>query len=160
MTDYPGAILQGSLWNNQDSMEIKAFFSWPEYVGFNHGFHPAFNVSKFGAFWRTPGPLREWRVEGDGMWGLRGKKMGGLHNFSPYRVYVWNMVTRWWFQICFTFHPYLGFHDPNLTFAYFSKGLVKNHQPDMIWNKWFIVTVITVTTRISHKLKGWYHRHL
>ena len=38
--------------------------------------------------------------------------------------------TRWWFQFFFHFHPYLG-EDSHFD-EYFSKGLVKNHQPPKI----------------------------
>jgi len=31
--------------------------------------------------------------------------------FLPWR-FISLTGARWWFQICFYFHPYLGFHDP------------------------------------------------
>ena len=34
--------------------------------------------------------------------------------------------TRWWFQIFFNVHPYLGEMIPNLTCAYFSQGVGKS----------------------------------
>ncbi len=39
-------------------------------------------------------------------------------------------TTRWWFQIFSIFTPNPGEMESNLTVAYFSDGLVKNHQPD------------------------------
>ena len=53
------------------------------------------------------------------------------------------MMTRWWFQIFF-FHPYLG-KISNLTCAYFSDGLVKNHQPDYDFVKFEILNFQVLT---------------
>ena len=45
--------------------------------------------------------------------------------------WIGKYTTGWWFQTFFLCSPLLfGEDEPNLTFAYLSDGLVKNHQPD------------------------------
>ena len=52
-----------------------------------------------------------------------------LGKMNPFWLLLW--ITRWWVsEIFLKFHSIFGEDEPILTFAYFSDGLVKNHQPD------------------------------
>ena len=50
-------------------------------------------------------------------------------------------------NIWIIFTPKIGEDEPILTIAYFSEGLVKNHQPETIW--WFLEWIILLPWQVS-----------